>query len=374
MAAYNADFVRGGTSKGLLIHTKDLPDREQWPALFSRFMGSPDRYGRQLDGMGGGISSLSKVCVVGPSARSDADVDYTFAQVQVDSDIVDFSGNCGNMASSIGQFAVRHALVAAADGEVTVSIHNTNTGKIIRSTFEVRSGVPLESGDLEIPGVSGSGAPIRLDFLDPGGAATGSLLPTGNPVDEIILADGSTIRASIVDAANGCVFVQAAELGALGNETPEEIGARPDLIAKLLEVRERAAVLMGIAESRAAARANPMIPLVAMVGKPCDAELLSGEQLIETQVDVQVRMLSSGLPHRAVPMTGGLCTTVAARMPGSVVHEVTRDVSQKVRVGTPSGVIVFDAVLDDAAGDDFIVLSGAIFRTSRLLFSGQVFE
>jgi 2-methylaconitate cis-trans-isomerase PrpF len=183
---YRAVFARGGTSKALIFHVADLPaERSQWDRLFLRAIGSPDPYGRQLDGMGGGVSSLSKVCIVGPPTRPDADVDYTFAQVQVREARVDFSGNCGNMSSAIGPFAVDEGLVKAGDGEATVRIHNTNTGKIIRSTFQVAEGRSVDEGDLIIPGVSGSGAPIRLDFIDPGGASTGKLMPTGRATDTI---------------------------------------------------------------------------------------------------------------------------------------------------------------------------------------------
>jgi 2-methylaconitate cis-trans-isomerase PrpF len=199
-----AVFMRGGTSKALIFLAQDLPpDRD---ALFLAAMGSPDPDMRQLNGMGGGVSSLSKVCIVGPPSRPDADVDYTFAQIGIDRPEVDYAGNCGNMSSAIGPFAVDEGLVPPpADGEAVVRIHNTNTARIIVARFPVRAGRAVVEGSLAIDGVAGTGAPIRLDFTDPGGAKTGRLLPTGNPADLLEIPGHPPVRASLVDAANPCV-------------------------------------------------------------------------------------------------------------------------------------------------------------------------
>jgi len=183
LQSIRAVFMRGGTSKAIMFRSGDLPaERARWAPIFLAAMGSPDPNGRQLDGMGGGVSSLSKVCVVGPPSREDADVDYTFAQIGIGQAVVDYAGNCGNMSSAIGPFAVDEGLVAKPSGdEATVRIHNTNTGKIIVARFPVEDGRSVATGDLAIDGVAGTAAPIRLDFTDPGGAKTGSLLPTGKP-------------------------------------------------------------------------------------------------------------------------------------------------------------------------------------------------
>ena len=181
-----AVFMRGGTSKGLMFHQRDLPaQRVKWDPLFLAAMGSPDPYSRQLNGMGGGISSLSKVCVIAPSTRKDADLDYTFAQVQIREPRVDYRGNCGNMSSAVGPFAMDEGLVRAEGDMATVRIYNTHTKKLIHATFPLRDNLPRYDGDLVIPGVAGSGAPVRLDFIAPGGATTGKLLPTGHPVDTV---------------------------------------------------------------------------------------------------------------------------------------------------------------------------------------------
>src|SRR2546429_5804362 len=221
-----AVFMRGGTSKAVMLRAADLPaDRELWNRIFLGVIGSPDPNGRQLDGMGGGISSLSKICVIGPSTRSGADVDYTFAQVSVRDASVDYSGNCGNMSAAVGPFAVDEGLVKADGNDAVVRIHNTNTKKIIVSRFRLDDGRAAVDGDFALPGVAGTGAPVRLDFLDPGGAGTGKLLPTGNSLDRLEVPAFGAIEASMIDAANPCVFVMATALGMTGTEMPDDLEA-----------------------------------------------------------------------------------------------------------------------------------------------------
>ena len=300
-----AVFMRGGTSKAVMFHRRDLPaEREDWVPIFLAVTGSPDPNGRQLDGMGGGVSSLSKICVIGPSTREDADIDYTFAQVAVKDAKVDFSGNCGNMSSAIGPFAVDEGLVQRADGEAQVRIHNTNTGKVIRSTFEVLGGRARVDGALEIPGVADSGAPVRLDFMEPGGATTGRLLPTGNVTDILDIPELGCIEVSMVDAANACVFVDAAALGLAGTEMPEAIEADSALLRKLAAIREHASVRMGITPDLAAARARPMVPFVGFVSGPQDAHTIGGQAIGRADADRYPRLTLAGniahcrSPHR----------------------------------------------------------------------------
>jgi len=367
-------FIRGGTSKALVFHARDLPaDRAQWDALFLRALGSPDPYGRQLDGMGGGTSSLSKVCVIGPPTVAGADVDYTFVQVQVKEARCDWNGNCGNMSSAIGPFAVDEGLVdAPRSGQAQVRIHNTNTGKIIRSTFAVHDGRSVEDGELAIPGVHGTGAPVRLDFLEPGGASTGRLLPTGRERDELALPD-STVTVSCVDAANACVFVEAAGVGLRGTELPDELEARGDVLRRLADIRAHASVAMGIAPDPAAARARPMIPFIAFVSAPQDAPTLDGGIVRAADCDLVVRMISSGQPHRALPLTGSLCTAVAARVEGSIPQQLARDrAGFPLRLAMPSGVIEVAASVVRRPGG-WQAEHGSFFRTTRRLFEGLVY-
>jgi 2-methylaconitate cis-trans-isomerase PrpF len=366
-------FIRGGTSKALVFHLRDLPaDRGRWDALFLHAMGSPDPYGRQLNGMGGGVSSLSKVCVIGPPTVAGADVDYTFVQVLVKEARCDYSGNCGNMSAAIGPFAVDERLVdAPRAGEAQVRIHNTNTAKIIRATFGVRDGRSVEEGELEIPGVHGTGAPVRLDFLEPGGASTGRLLPTGRAVDELEVPGFGRIQASFVDAANACVFVDAQALGLRGTELPDEI-EQPALLQRLLEIRVHASVAMGLTADLEAARAKPMIPFVGLVSAPQDSPTLGGGVVPAGDGDLVLRMLTSGQPHRALPLTGSLCTAVAAQLEGSIPQRLARaGRCGPLRLAMPSGVLSVDASVERRAGG-WYAAHGSFYRTTRRLFEGMV--
>jgi len=370
-----AAFIRGGTSKALVFHARDLPvDRAEQEAIFLAAMGSPDRYGRQLDGMGGGVSSLSKVCIVGAPSLPGADVDYTFVQVQVKEARCDWSGNCGNMSSAIGPFAVDEGLLPRpADVMTTVRIHTTNTRKLIHSSFAVKDGRSVERGDLRIPGVDGGGAPVRLDFLQPGGATTGRLLPTGRPIDVLEVPGLGGIQVSMVDAANACAFVDAEALGLSGIELPDALDADAALLRKLADIRLQASVAMGIAPDVAAARATPLVPLIGFVAAPRDSHTLDAEQVLAQDCDLVVRMISNGQPHRALPLTGALCTAVAAQIEGSAVHGVARvRRSGPLRLAMPSGVLTVDASVRVAAGA-WQVERGSFFRTTRRLFDGFVY-
>lgn len=359
--------MRGGTSKGVFFHARDLPpDRSERDRLFLAVLGSPDPYGRQLDGMGGGISSLSKVVVIGPPSRPDADLDYTFGQVAVDAPLVDYGGTCGNLASAVGPFAFDEGLVRADGEEAVVRIHATNTGKIIVSRFPVAGDAAEVRGALALPGVAGEGAPVRLEFLDPGGSGGGRLLPTNQPADDIEAPGAGTVRASLVDAANPCVFVAAEALGLTGAETPDEIDADTALGARLETIRTAAGARMGIAPS-------PASPKVAMVGRPAAARLLDGRFSAAAEMDVSVRMISMGRAHKAAPLTGALCLAVAARIPGSIVHALIAPDAQNredLRVGTPSGVFPMAAQVRHEG--DWRCDHAAVYRTSRRLMEGAV--
>ena len=283
-----AVFMRGGTSKAIMFHARDLPeDRQAWDPIFTAAMGSPDPYGRQLDGMGGGVSSLSKVCVLAPSLRDDADIDYTFAQVQIRESRVDYKSNCGNMSSAVGPFAIDEGLVRASGDAATVRIFNTNTKKIIRATFPLDGERTRYDGDLVIPGVSGSGAPVRLDFVEPGGAATGKLLPSGKALDRLEVPGFGGVEASLVDAANPAVFVRAADVGLTGTELPDQLEANPKILKLLDDIRIQGSVRMGIAPDAEAARSIG-VPFMAFVSPAKDAPTLSGETVRAADIDEEI--------------------------------------------------------------------------------------
>ncbi|MBP0492902.1 2-methylaconitate cis-trans isomerase PrpF family protein [Pararoseomonas indoligenes] len=371
----SAVFMRGGTSKALMLHARDLPEEQTaWEPILTAALGSPDPYGRQLDGMGGGVSSLSKACIIGPPSRSDADLDYTFAQVQIREARVEWRQNCGNMSSAVGPFAVEEGLVRVPDGDATVRIHNTNTAKIIHAHFGVSGGMPRYAGDLAIPGVSGTGAPVRLDFLDPGGASTGRLLPTGQPLDVLTLEDGSRIEASLVDAANACVFVRSRDIGMDGTELPDAIEARADVMARLQAIRAAASVAMGIAPDLEAARKISAIPFVGFLSPAAAFTDLTATGIRAEAMDLAARIISNGQPHRALPLTISLCTAVAARIAGTVAAEYLSPGAGEgpIRLGMPSGILTVGADVGRDTGGAWHARSGSFYRTARRLFDGRV--
>ncbi|MDA4848433.1 2-methylaconitate cis-trans isomerase PrpF family protein [Hoeflea poritis] len=367
-------FMRGGTSKALMFHVGDLPsDREKWVDIFLAAMGSPDEYGRQLDGMGGGISSLSKVCVIGPPTHPEADVDFLFCQVSPDKASVDYAGNCGNMTSAIGPFAVDEGLVPHPDnGPMTVRIHNTNTKKIIHAHFQVSHGRAEVDGDFRIDGVSGSGSPIRLDFLNPGGARTRGILPSGKAAEMIETDGDASVEASLVDAANPSVFVRASDFGLSGAESPDEIERDAGLLDRLERIRRAASVRMGMSTDLAEAEVQASQPKIALLGSPAEAELLSGAVLQAADQDILCRMISMGRPHRAIPITGALCLAAACRIPGTIAAElVSGGRGNEIRIGHPSGVTLVDAEMRQTP-DGVHIERATLYRTARRLFQGEV--
>jgi 2-methylaconitate isomerase len=371
-----AVFVRGGTSRALIFHGRDLDrDRDRWDAVFLAALGSPDPNGRQLDGLGGGISSLSKVAVVGPPTRPDADVDYTFGQVDVTRPAVDYRGNCGNISSAIGPFAIDEALVAAREPLTVVRVHNTNTGKMIHAHVPVEAGEAAVRGGFALDGVPGTGARIALDFVDPGGAVTGRLLPTGHVQDALDVAGLGTITASLVDATNPMVFVRAKDLGLEGIERPEDLDARSGLPSHLEAIRGAAAVRMGLARTpEEAGRATPAVPKIAVLAPPAGYRTPAGATVEPHAVDLVARIVSMGKVHRAFALTGAMCLAVAARIPGTVAHEAaaTAGASGDVRIGHPSGVLPVAAAVRLGSGGTLVAQTVTVYRTARRLMEGFV--
>jgi hypothetical protein len=372
-ARLRAVFMRGGTSKAVMFRADDLPARrDDWSPIFLEVMGSPDPNGRQLDGMGGGISSLSKICIIGPPSRPDADVDYTFAQIGVRDTFVDYGANCGNMSSAVGPFALEEGLVKGpVDGEATIRIHNTNTSKIIVARFPVQGGTLAASGDMAIDGVAGEAAPIRLEFLAPGGARTGKLLPTGKACDELDVEGMGRVKMSCVDAANPCVFVTAETVGKSGVELPDALEADAEFLRRMESIRCAASVKMGIAPDLATAQKMTGIPKVAMVTGPRAGRTLSGRELGAGDADIHVRMISVGLPHRAVPVTGSICLAVATRIPGSIPAQLSK-ADGPTRIAHPSGVTLVDASVSRGKDGEVTAEYGAVYRSARRLFEGNV--
>lgn len=367
-----AAFYRGGTSKAVVFRDDDLPEnRALRDRIFLHVLGSPDSYGRQLDGMGGGLSSLSKVVIVKPSDRKDADVDYTFVQVAVKDAVADYGSACGNMSSCVGPFAVDEGMVRVRDDETeaVVRIYSTNTDSIYVARFPIKDGKAVEQGDFEIPGVSGTGAKITIDFLAPGGASTGKLLPSGNPVDLLDIDGHGSLEVSLIDAANAVVFCRATDVGKTAVEFPQELDGDAEFMALFEKIRCAGAVEMGMAENaNAVARSSPK---VAIVSGPSEFVALDESTYAPATHDLNVRLVSMGNLHRAITLTGGMCTAVAAQIPGTLVHSVAQPSGRNLQIGNPSGVLPTSAnVCRTDAGPEAI--SAGTFRTQRRIMEGRV--
>lgn len=366
-----AVFIRGGTSKGVFFHAGDLPDDPRTrDEVILKVLGSPDPNGRQLNGMGGGISSLSKAVIISPSTRDDADIDYTFAQVVVDQPLVDYGSNCGNLSSAVGPFCVDEGLLQRADGEALVRIHNTNTQRVVHARFTVRDGLAEVDGDFVLAGVAGTGSSVKLSFLEPGGAVTGSLMPDDVPRHELVdPRDGARYDASLVDASNATVFITASALGLTGTELPDIIERDAGLMAKMDRLRRAGGVKMGLGSSPDEVPLSN--PKFAIVSAPADYETLDGATLAASEFDVAVRVISMERIHRASPLTTGMSVAAAVRIPGTLAAELaSASEDESVRVGHPSGVLVVGAVLSDA--DTPHIAQTVVYRSARRLMEGVV--
>ena len=367
-----AQFYRGGTSKGVFFHARDLPqDREVCSRILLAVLGSPDPNGRQLDGMGGGISSLSKAVIIGPPSRPDADVDYTFVQLAVDRRVADWTSNCGNLTSAVGPFAIDEGLVGARDGETLVRIHQTNTKRLIYSSFAVRGGKAQVEGDFAIAGVAGTGARIRLDFLDPAGAGTGRLLPTGNTIDRIGVPNAGTFDTSIIDAATIIAYIRSADVGLDGMETPDVMETKPGLMPLLDDIRRRAGVLIDLAKTPE--KVPLQSPRIALVAEPARFRSLDGAIHEANAYHLATRMISMERAHRAIMGTGALNIGVACQIEGTIPHALARrdGPGAEFRIGNPSGLISVGAEVR-WAGSGWAIDSAVLYRTARRLMQGEV--
>ena len=365
-------LMRGGTSKGLYFHAADLPEPgPRRDALLLRLMGSPDVL--QIDGLGGSRPITSKVAIVAASARPDADVDYTFAQVEIDRPGVGYAGNCGNISSGVGPFAVDEGLVEAVEPVTRVRIFNTNPSALIIAEVPVRDGRARVAGDLAIPGVPGTGAEIVMNWVATIGVKTGSLLPTGRAVEELALEDGRELHATLCDAGNPCVWVAAAELGRTGSELAE-ITDDADLLDTVREIRGQAAVLMGLAADWARVdEQSPGLPMLGLVAPSEGYRTLSGGRVEEKEMDLRVRLLFMNRLHESIAGSGSICLAAASRIPGSVVESVTaRRRPDQLLIGHPSGVTpakVEARVEGERVAFDVLGFS----RTARRLMDGTAY-
>jgi 2-methylaconitate cis-trans-isomerase PrpF len=368
-----AAIIRGGTSKGVYLLAKDLPtDPAARDQVILSIFGSPDV--RQINGLGGADPLTSKVAIIAPSQRDDADVDYTFGYVGIDKAVVDYDGNCGNISQGVGPFAVDEGLVPVTEPITKVRILNTNTKKVIEASVPVRDGRALTEGDFAINGVPGTGAKILLNFVNSGGSKTGKLLPSGNVVDKMELADGRSVRVSLVDAANPAVFVQAADIGFTGRELPKDTETNPEILAIMEEIRTKAAVMMQLAPSPD--KVSPAVPKMAFVSPPQDYITISGKRVAAADCDLLARTKALAVMHKAYAVTGGICVGAAALIEGTVVNEVVGErakTSGVVRVGHPSGVSDFVITVVKRPSGEFDLTTSGVAGTSRRIMDGFVY-
>jgi len=368
-------ILRGGTSKGAYLLEDDLPPAgPELDRLLLRLMGSPDL--RQIDGLGGATSVTSKVAIVAPSVRPDADVEYLFAQVAVDKPMVSYAGNCGNILSGIGPFAVETGLVQTVSPVTKVRIFNRNTNKVIEAQIQTPDGAVRYSGDYRITGVPGTAAPIKLSFLNPAGSVFGALLPTGNAVDVLHTGTYGEVEVSLVDASNPLVFVRAADVGMTGMELPAEIDGNPALLQALEELRGEAAKLLGLVDdAQLSAVKSPGIPKLTIVAPASDYTTATGTTVHAGEIDLMCRMMSMQKTHPTCAMTGAMCIAAAAVIPGTIVAQTIgmNDGIQTLRIGHPGGMQ--EAGVDYATSEagEVSVRASYGYRTARKLMSGTAF-
>ena len=368
-----ATYYRGGTSKGVFFQKKDLPtsDQNKLNELFLKVIGSPDTNQRQLNGMGGGVSSVSKCVIISPSERDDADIDYNFIQIAIDKPIAEWNNNCGNLSGAVGPYAVQEGIITPKEGENLVRIYQVNTDKIIHSTFQVKDGKPLIEGDYSIAGVHGSGSKVRLDYIEPGGSGTGKLLPTGNVIDEIEIKDYGKIKVSIVDAATPLVYLLAEDIGLKGTETPDELDAKTDKMNLIQKIRRKSAHIIGLSNSENEAPMNT--PRIGIVTSPKDYVSLDKTKISSDDQDITTRMFSMEKTHKAIMGTAGVNIGVAAAIDGTIPNKVKRKNSDplELRAGNPSGIMTAGAIIENKNGKPF-AKSAIFFRTFRPLMRGEV--
>ncbi|MDR5868702.1 2-methylaconitate cis-trans isomerase PrpF [Halomonas koreensis] len=375
-----ATYMRGGTSKGVFFRLDDLPEaaREPGPArdaLLLRVIGSPDPYGKQIDGMGGATSSTSKTVILSRSERPDHDVDYLFGQVSIDKPFVDWSGNCGNLSAAVGPFAIRHGLVdperVPRNGTAEVRIWQANIGKTIVGHVPIVDGEVQETGDFELDGVTFPAAEVAVDFMDPADGE-GAMFPTGKVVDDLEVPGVGTLRATLINAGIPTVFVEAEAIGYTGAELQEAINGDPEALARFEAIRAHGALRMGLIERLEEAADRQHTPKVAFVAPPRDYVASSGKPVAAADIDLLVRALSMGKLHHAMMGTAAVAIATAAAVPGSLVNQAAGGGERtSVCFGHPSGSLRVGAETRQQPGG-WTAVKATMGRSARVLMDGWV--
>ncbi|WP_340648148.1 2-methylaconitate cis-trans isomerase PrpF [Pseudoxanthomonas winnipegensis] len=378
-----ATYLRGGTSKGVFFRLQDLPERAQMPgaardALLLRVIGSPDPYGKQIDGMGGATSSTSKAVIVSRSARADYDVDYLFGQVSIDSAFVDWSGNCGNLSAAVGPFAIASGLIDPAkvprDGLCAVRIWQANIGKTIVAHVPITDGQVQETGDFELDGVTFPAAEVQLEFLDPAddGEEGGAMFPTGHVVDTLEVPGVGSFQATLINAGIPTIFLDAAALGYTGSELQGAINEDAAALARLETIRAHGALRMGLIRTLDEAARRQHTPKLAFVA-PADSYVASSGRTVEPgEIDLRVRAMSMGKLHHAMMGTAAVAIGTAAAIPGTLVNLAAGGGPRSaVRFGHPSGTLRVGAEAQQVEGQ-WQVTKALMSRSARVLMEGWV--
>ncbi|MFA5938808.1 MAG: 2-methylaconitate cis-trans isomerase PrpF [Sinimarinibacterium sp.] len=378
-----ATYMRGGTSKGVFFRLQDLPERCQKPGeardrLLLRVIGSPDPYAAHIDGMGGATSSTSKCVILSKSAQQGHDVDYLYGQISIDKAFVDWSGNCGNLSTAAGAFAIHAGLIDPSrvpqNGTCVVRIWQANIKKTIIAHVPVSNGQVQETGDFELDGVTFPAAEIVLEFLDPSDDAEegGSMFPTGNLVDDLEVPGIGTLKATMITAGIPTVFVNAAEIGYTGTELREAINTKPEALARFEAIRVAGALRMGLIKKPEEAASRQHTPKVAFVAPPADYLSSSGKQVKAGEIDLNVRALSMGKLHHAMMGTAAVAIGTAAAIPGTLVNLAAGGGAREaVRFGHPSGTLRVGAAAEQVNGE-WTVNKAIMSRSARVLMEGAV--
>jgi len=376
-----ATYIRGGTSKGVFFKLDDLPARAQKPGeardkLLQRIIGSPDPYGKQTDGMGGATSSTSKCVIVSKSAKTEHDVDYLFGQVSIDKPFVDWSGNCGNLSSAVGGFAILSGLVDAdripANGVCVVRIWQANIEKTIIAHVPITDRVPQETGEFELDGVTFPAAEVQLDFVDPADQSAGSMFPTGNLVDELEVPGVGTLPATMINAGIPTIFLNASDIDYKGTELQADINSDESALAMFETIRAHGAVRMGLIADIAEAAERQHTPKVAFVAPPADYDASSGKAISAGDIDLLVRALSMGQLHHAMMGTAAVAIGTAAAIPGTLVNLAAGGGERgAVRFGHPSGTLRVGGEASVVDGE-WSVHKVTMSRSARVLMEGSV--
>lgn len=369
MKKYPCVYMRGGTSKAVFFHEKDLPeDKSLRDDIFLKVMGTPDV--KQIDGMGGTVSSTSKIAIIAPSNKPGVDVEYTFRQVDIVIPRVDGSANCGNISSAVGPFAIDEGLVPAVEPITVVRVLNTNTNKIIEEHVRVEDGHAMVHGDEVIQGVPGTGSRIDMYFEDPAGSKTGKLFPTGQKKEVFDVPGYGPAEVTVLDCSNPMVFIKASDLGIKGSELTE-LNQNKDVMEHIERIRGMAAVKCGFVENWEDARTkSTSAPKVSIVSAPQDYINMDGNEVKADTMDLCCRAISVGALHKAYPMTVAVGTGAAARIPGTIVNEIVKPAPDQdiIRLGHASGVTEVDVKMDGEK-----VIKGGVTRTARRIMDGWVY-